>query len=59
MLRFLAVVTAAAARPENASAYFDAASRLYPSRSPRAHPSGWTRTQLLSRRDSHAEIGLS
>ena len=26
----------------------------YPSRSPRAHPSGWTRTQLLSRRDSHA-----
>ena len=26
----------------------------YPSRSPRAHPSGWTRTQGLSRRDSHA-----
>ena len=26
----------------------------YPSRSPRAHPSGWTRTQGLSRMDSHA-----
>ena len=26
----------------------------YPSRSPRAHPSGWTRTQGLSHRDSHA-----
>jgi hypothetical protein len=26
----------------------------YPSRSPRAHPSGWTRTQGLSRTDSHA-----
>ena len=26
----------------------------YPSRSPRARPSGWTRTQGLSRRDSHA-----
>jgi hypothetical protein len=26
----------------------------YPSRSPKAHPSGWTRTQGLSRRDSHA-----
>ena len=24
----------------------------YPSRSPRAHPSGWTRMQGLSRRDS-------
>ena len=24
----------------------------YPSRSPRAHPSGWTRTQGLSRMDS-------
>ena len=24
----------------------------YPPRSPRAHPSGWTRTQGLSRRDS-------
>ena len=26
----------------------------YPSRSPRAHPSGWARTQGLSRMDSHA-----
>ena len=26
----------------------------YPFRSPRAKPSGWTRTQLLSRRDSHS-----
>ena len=26
----------------------------YPSLSPRAHPSGWTRTQGLSRMDSHA-----
>ena len=30
----------------------------YPSRSPRAHPSGWTRTQGLSRRDSHAPPSL-
>ena len=28
----------------------------YPSRSPRAHPSGWTRTQGLSHRDSHAPL---
>ena len=30
MRRLLAVVTAATARPENATAYFDAASRLWP-----------------------------
>ena len=30
MLRLLAVITAATARPENATAYFDAASRLWP-----------------------------
>ena len=30
MRRLLAVVTAAAARPEDATAYFDAASRLWP-----------------------------
>ena len=44
-------------RPRQAQAQAQAsyvAGFPYPSRSPRAHPSGWTRTQGLSHRDSHA-----